>query len=252
MIKIKTNIKFARERSGKQQKECASAIGVTLRAWQGYEQGIREPKYEILCKIAELFNVTTDYLLGRPEAEPPKDPVNEFVDRTNMPSKEKAALAKWLSLDSQKRQAVLDVMTEIVREYEAAEEENKRASFILIRRHVNKASAGTGYDLDNEDNWTNIKVMDCPEARKADFAIEVDGDSMNPNYNDGDTVYIVVDPNVPIGKVGLFRMGERGFIKRCGEGRLISDNPEYDDIYPQENEDIECIGRVIGTAELPE
>lgn len=39
--------------------------GVTLRAWKGYEQGIREPKFEYLCKIADMLDVTTDYLLCR-------------------------------------------------------------------------------------------------------------------------------------------------------------------------------------------
>lgn len=251
-MKYNDVMKLLREEKGLSMAKAAEAFGIPKSTYSSYEYGRSEPNIDTVIKIADYYGTTADYILGRPEAKPPKDPLNEFVDKTNMPSKEKAALAKWLALPLQKRQAVLDVMAEIVREYEAAEEKNKKASFILIRRHVNKASAGTGYDLDNEDNWTKIKVIDCPEAREADFAIEVDGDSMNPNYNDGDTVYIVVDPNVPIGKVGLFRMGEKGFIKRCGEDRLISDNPEYDDIYPQENEDIECIGRVIGTAELPE
>lgn len=114
-----TNIKLAREKSGKKQQECANEIGVTLRAWQGYEQGIREPKFEILIKIAELFNVTTDYLLGRPEAEPPTDPVEEFVSKTNMVSNEQAALKKWLKLDEKERKAVLDVMAKIIHEYES-------------------------------------------------------------------------------------------------------------------------------------
>lgn len=114
-----TNIKLAREKSGKKQQECADMIGVTLRAWQGYEQGIREPKFEILIKIAELFNVTTDYLLGRPEAKPPIDPLEEFVSKTQMISNEQAALKKWLSLDNAKRKAVLDIMAEIIHEYES-------------------------------------------------------------------------------------------------------------------------------------
>lgn len=59
------NIKAVRERSGKTQRECAECLSITLRAWQGYEQGIREPKYEVLCNIASLFNVSVDYLLGR-------------------------------------------------------------------------------------------------------------------------------------------------------------------------------------------
>ena len=68
---MKLRIKEIREKKELSQKTCADEIGVTLRAWQNYEQGEREPKYEILCKIADLFGVTTDYLLGR---EPEKNP----------------------------------------------------------------------------------------------------------------------------------------------------------------------------------
>lgn len=47
------------------QKECADKLGISLRAWQSYEQGVSEPKYELLGRIADLFYVSLDYLLGR-------------------------------------------------------------------------------------------------------------------------------------------------------------------------------------------
>ena len=244
------NLKSARKSTGMTQKDVSTALNISPNTYKNYEQGLREPNGDTIVALANLFGVTTDYLLGRPESKPPKDPIADFVDKTKMPGKEKAALAKWLSLDSTKRQAVLDIMTEIVREYEAAEKQHKNPTVFVIRRHVNKASAGTGYELDNSDNWESIKVIDCPEAHEADFTVEVDGDSMSPTYDDGDIVYVVLDPNVPLGKIGLFSMGGKGYIKRCGKDCLISDNPEYDDIYPKTWEDIKCIGRVIGIAEM--
>ena len=62
---MKNKIKQLREEMTLTQKECADKFGVTLRAWQTYEQGVSEPKYELLCKIADMFNVSLDYLLGR-------------------------------------------------------------------------------------------------------------------------------------------------------------------------------------------
>ena len=64
---MKNNIKSLREEKGLTQKDCADKFDVTLRAWQTYEQGVSEPKYELLCKIADMFNVSLDYLLGRTE-----------------------------------------------------------------------------------------------------------------------------------------------------------------------------------------
>lgn len=69
---MKNNIKNAREARGFTQQECADTFGVKIRAWQTYEQGVSEPKYELLCKIADTFGVTTDYLLGR---EPQPNPL---------------------------------------------------------------------------------------------------------------------------------------------------------------------------------
>ena len=45
------------------QAEVAAIAGVSVQSYSAYETG-REPKYEILCKLASYFNVSTDYLLG--------------------------------------------------------------------------------------------------------------------------------------------------------------------------------------------
>ena len=77
---MKNNIKVAREQKGLTQQECVDIFGVKLRAWQTYEQGVSEPKYELLCKIADTFGVTTDYLLGREEQPNPLALLNNKVD----------------------------------------------------------------------------------------------------------------------------------------------------------------------------
>jgi transcriptional regulator with XRE-family HTH domain len=46
------------------QQQLADALLLTRGRINNYEQGTREPDYEILCKLAIFFNVTSDYLLG--------------------------------------------------------------------------------------------------------------------------------------------------------------------------------------------
>ena len=77
---MKNNIKSARENKGFTQQECADIFGVKLRAWQTYEQGVSEPKYELLCKIADTFGVTTNYLLGREPLDNPLAGLNITVN----------------------------------------------------------------------------------------------------------------------------------------------------------------------------
>lgn len=46
------------------QDELAQLIGVTQQAISKYETGIREPDNATLLKLSEIFNCTTDYILG--------------------------------------------------------------------------------------------------------------------------------------------------------------------------------------------
>jgi transcriptional regulator with XRE-family HTH domain len=47
------------------QQELATRLGISKSAVSMYEQGRREPDFDILNKIADIFQVDADYLLGR-------------------------------------------------------------------------------------------------------------------------------------------------------------------------------------------
>lgn len=47
------------------QAEMAEKLGISRSTIGMYETGAREPDFETLEKIADFFNVDTDYLLGR-------------------------------------------------------------------------------------------------------------------------------------------------------------------------------------------
>lgn len=49
------------------QQAVADAIGVVLRTYQCYEQGTREPSLKTLINLANVLNVSADYLLCRDE-----------------------------------------------------------------------------------------------------------------------------------------------------------------------------------------
>jgi len=63
---LRTLLNLSQEELGKKVGVSASAIGM-------YEQGRREPDHEILCRLAEVFGVSTDYLLGESAAAPALD-----------------------------------------------------------------------------------------------------------------------------------------------------------------------------------
>lgn len=58
-------LKELRESKCLTQKEVVKVIGYTQLSYARYENGKREPDISTLCKLANYFNVTVDYLIGR-------------------------------------------------------------------------------------------------------------------------------------------------------------------------------------------
>ncbi len=62
---IAERIKELRSELGLTQSQLAKAVGVSQKAVDYWERGINEPKATYICRMAEFFNVSADYLLGR-------------------------------------------------------------------------------------------------------------------------------------------------------------------------------------------
>lgn len=58
-------LKQCRTEKGLTQREVAIYCDLTEKAYQNYELTTREPKLEILLRIADFFDVSIDYLVGR-------------------------------------------------------------------------------------------------------------------------------------------------------------------------------------------
>ena len=61
---MENRIKNLREKRGLIQEILASELGITQQMLSKYERDITVIKVDILKRLAEYFNVTTDYLLG--------------------------------------------------------------------------------------------------------------------------------------------------------------------------------------------
>lgn len=58
-------LRETRMNKGLTQPQMAEALNIALRSYQKYEQGVREPSFSALVQIADVFEVSTDYLLCR-------------------------------------------------------------------------------------------------------------------------------------------------------------------------------------------
>lgn len=69
MVNFGNTLKQLRLNAGMTQKELAIKVGVTKSVISYYELSERSPSPEILVKLANLFHVSTDYLLGITKCE---------------------------------------------------------------------------------------------------------------------------------------------------------------------------------------
>ena len=64
MVNFSENIKKLRRQQHMTQKDLAERIGISKAMISAYETEMRYPSYDVLIKLAAVFGVTTDFLLG--------------------------------------------------------------------------------------------------------------------------------------------------------------------------------------------
>ena len=62
---LSKRLKQFRKEKGLSQYQVAIYCDITEKAYQNYELMTREPKLEILVRIADFYEVSLDYLVGR-------------------------------------------------------------------------------------------------------------------------------------------------------------------------------------------
>ncbi|PFW60804.1 helix-turn-helix domain-containing protein [Bacillus sp. AFS075034] len=85
-------LRSCREKKGYTQGYVCEKIGLHKGTLSSYESGRREPKFEILIPLADMYEVTVDYLLGR--SQNPKLTEKESEEMTQ-------EAEEWLKLYNQ-------------------------------------------------------------------------------------------------------------------------------------------------------
>lgn len=235
-------LRVLRDEKGLTLKQMGEILGVSHMTYQRYEKNDTDVSTDMLVKLADFYGVSADYLLGRTDIKAMAGTTP--AEQLDVTAAEQEIIRRYAEFPEEVRLLLLETIRKLVGLPDAPED--LRPVIVFTRCHRMKASAGAGFDLDNEDEWRDIRIYDCPEAYQADFAVEVDGDSMEPDYHDGDIVFVKLSEDVPVGAVGLFVHDGKGYIKERGEKYLISRNPDYPDIHGE----CRTVGVVIGKAEL--
>lgn len=65
--KLSKNLAKMRKIYGLTQTQVAEKLGITYQSYQAYERGVALPTLQNFVKLADLFDVSLDFLIGRKE-----------------------------------------------------------------------------------------------------------------------------------------------------------------------------------------
>lgn len=255
MKKVNERVKEVRKWSGLSVEGFAAKIGLNRYSLYKIENGTNNPSPRTIMLIAEKFGVSEEWLkTGKGEMLIPEPDTNDLVSELSreyrLTDEDRLILKAFLNLSAADRKAFLRFGQELVKLQDAEELLHPWADIIPasidIFKYLGRPSAGSGNDIFDEKE--QIQIADTPLSRKADYVLQVDGESMEPEFHNGDNVLIKAGSDVEIGQVGVWRVGDEVYIKQRQPDRLHSLNPEFPDI-PVDGE-VHCYGLVIGKAEV--
>lgn len=236
-MSIGDRIKEAREHKNLSRSELAEKANVTMSAISNYENSISSPKEAVLLKLMDILDIDANFLF--------QDMVEKKPSVYLTPS-ESTMIDKYRKLDIISKELVdLVIDKELERSTSNSVLNDNMVDFGSYKEipcYPRLASAGTGEYLFDDIPTSTIKI-DAREYPKADYAIQVNGDSMEPTYYDGDTLIVERNAIPAEGQVGIFIVDGVSYVKRLGNGELISDNKAYSNIIGQYGE---CLGKVLG------
>lgn len=243
-MEFSKSLKSLRLNRGLTQETLADEIGVSTVALQGWERGTRKPSFDALIALCSALNISMDELLGTRSAIRVERPVTR---------QEKSLLDGYRKLDRHGQRLIDIVCREELRRLTVEEEAPVEIPPVRkIMKFFVPAAAGYSAPVDGEDYEMIRLPSDAPTA--ADYAVNIQGNSMAPYICDGDTVYVQRTTDLSVGDVGIFCVDGAMYCKiyhknREGVVTLVSANPALRKtnvrLSPDGDHSFECLGKVL-------
>ena len=245
MKQLGDRVRKLREGRNMTQTELSEMLGMkTYTTVSKWEKNENFPKGKDLKKLAEIFDVTSDYLLGLTDSklkkittQNEKTEIISIYDQLEEPRQEKVLDFAKEQLDDQENSKTVSIFEKVSNED------------YIIDYVEGLVAAGHGtFQEDNLHMEVKLRATDVPD--KYDTIAKVAGDSMEPLIEDNDLLFIKVASQVDVNDIGIFQINGKNFVKKLkrdydGSWYLQSLNSGYEEIYLTEDDDIRTIGEVV-------
>ncbi|ELH0989204.1 helix-turn-helix domain-containing protein [Staphylococcus pseudintermedius] len=215
------------------QSELSRRTGIGRNSISDYLNGKYEAKQDKVFELAKALNVNEAWLMG--------------FDISKNREIENSITSIYDQLTPPRQKRVLDFANEQLNE------QNNKVLHINSHNVISEevavygyASAGTGETLIDGVEFTTQYNGHIPNH---DFALQVNGDSMEPMFEDKEIIFIDKTKQINSGQIGIFVIDGEAYLKKVfisDKGiRLVSLNSKYPDLFFDKNHDIEVAGKVI-------
>ena len=224
-----------RKKKGLSQPELAEllsqqGIDVTAKAISKWETDSREPGLHVfltLCKLLDIEDIYDAYFGKNPYS---------VMDGLNQEGKDKIKdYAKILKASGLFEPVVANIIP-------------FRKKEIFMDIFGDAVSAGTGNFLTDAPK-ESYEVGDLAPDN-ADFGVRISGDSMEPEFEDGQIAWVLKQDILENGEIGIFYLNGDAYIKKLQDDKngvfLISLNKKYPPIPVNENDRFDILGKVVG------
>ena len=239
-MSFQERLRQQREAKGLTQAELAARLGVSKSAVGNYETGVSMPREEILLKLFAALETEPNFLFQDSFA----------AGSESLSPGELRLIRRYRSLPAKGKQAVaalLDAVEDRPAKVVPLEPARPARQIPLF---ASPAAAGYASPIPGEE-YELIDDVGAPEG--AQFAVRIQGDSMEPHIADGSIVYVARQP-LQDGDVGIFCVDGATVCKQyykdaLGMVYLFSLNRRRADadivLPPSSGRTLACFGRVL-------
>ncbi|CAG5964548.1 TPA: helix-turn-helix domain-containing protein [Streptococcus pneumoniae] len=223
------NLSFYMEQKGVDRNTLCADLDLKYTTVRDWLKGITYPRIGKIELLANYFNINkSDLIENKISTAQPSDSLLEEITNTarklNTENKKIVLRTSEELLESQKNEEETKVneVSEVISLYQVE----------VVSETAAASGFNYGFGYDDTDRET-IEVDERPPRH--DIATKVSGDSMQPDYQDGDILYLV-DKGLTTynGDLAVIAYGDRSYFKKIytenGRLRLVSLNDKYEDI----------------------
>ncbi|WP_085678338.1 XRE family transcriptional regulator [Limosilactobacillus reuteri] len=231
---VGSRIRNLRESRNMTPEKLAEKLGVSRVAVNRYETGARKANQDVLFELANIFHVS----------------INDFFPKTTSIGNAQDLVDIYEQLLPDRQKAVYNYTTN-----QLDKQKNAYSSMLGEDRHIvylyGAVSAGTGEYIPQDESKPE-KIIVEGKVPDHDFAVRVNGDSMEPLFTDQQIIYVnkADKSEVRNHQFVIAELNGEFFIKKLqidGDGsiKLISLNKKYSDIQIHDYDDFVIRGIVI-------